>query len=1262
MLSTVFANAILTNSKNAVKFVEWSIETDENSSNLVLLLGSIHRLEIIKGRTKYIQFFTHLFIIRTMVWQNILLRESVPKAWYNTSTQASEDTSVDLKDPRIINVRRFKLLLSEIPPALMPVLQGIIKVSVNRRSVSSTMLSLSQRSEKVAHYIAEVFDDNLQYMRDDSPICKYDYYASMFSMISMLLLDDRSRTALETPVAVAFEQKGNIDFLVNNLLQKFWKAAETQIEQDNKCEDGSQLQRINTCIELLLAIVHHLGSSKLFHNSPHTTILMNLHPDDDFGTGMRLNPQQWMATMQLKFSAIYKYLQSPLLHKFSRHVLHSLLRCVTQNMKNEEERPVARHVMRGNTIEYEANRIALIEMGFDAALVDSALTRFEGNGLSALDYLFSRRLVEHSESDGPPHLQISPNLLTSQPLTEQEFNAAVRILVNMWYDQDLATNVLRSSNDMVEATQSLLGYDRLPSRNSSAVDASRAIEAGNEESITSTQVTNTENTTSETTNAVNTASENITAENTNTNENEDEDDDQYEDIESEDEAEEAMFVDDSSVDSSEDTKNDYGEKKLNETLKDLEATRKEMRSVIPPILARLVDKRSDIDFEVHDLMVALCCGDPLRLAENTKQTMQLFFGENEKAETKDKRSLFESSINKIRIFALMLREPAIQDVMSLLITTMSKFMDWFDFLDLIVTYPEFPDPKWLTTLFLILEVGLAQADEPKQEPYPTIECVTTDGLHDRPVTPTIVTPENRTTLMNYCINLLNMETLSQDNLISTLRIIVRLTKHHAAAAQFVALGGLEPLFRRPSKSFEAIKIQQAYIIMILRHIIEDKSVLMNCMREWLSFWFTAPPARYLDVSTYIKNNNSMALRDPETFLQVSSQLCRLSNFKSGNIKTIEYVGLQQRSSDENWDSSDEQEKTETVDAQVISTDNDDGDKYNSSVVVHFLLNQLVQIQSQKEESNIKIGYTGFLLQCLLELISSYPSCKHDIIVFNNNQSLQATDGVVSNHARIRQSILFTLVNKLLPYNAIYPTTDGERKRQGISMWVASLLVAMCYDTTHFSNSEQKAQETSEEKLTEIRKHVLDVVYRSFKDALQPNNSSSTSAKYIRYFALAELCHRILNARPVSISPAAAAAAQNSTKDTVLVVAKLMLEKKFVPVLIAVVSDVDVNFPHAKMILNSILRPLEQLTKLSIRIDRTSFEEEEEEEERKLETKGLDDEDDIYLSMDMDEENDAAQEEVSDLYRNSSLAMYDGTVLEEESTDESSDDEDIEMAR
>ncbi|KAG1059998.1 hypothetical protein G6F42_028110 [Rhizopus arrhizus] len=173
-------------------------------------------------------------------------------------------------------------------------------------------------------------------------------------------------------------------------------------------------------------------------------------------------------------------------------------------------------------------------------------------------------------------------------------------------------------------------------------------------------------------------------------------------------------------------------------------------------------------------MAMLCCGDPHHWEENTKDTVRLVFGD-EPNESQDALFMFKSSINKIRIFALLLREPSMQDVMSLLITTMSDYMSWFEFLDILVDHPDFPDPKWLTTLFLILEAGLAQSDEPKDTAAPQDESR---------LQPAIVTPENRTKLMKYCINLLKMDSLVEDNLISVLRIIVRLTKHHTAALQF----------------------------------------------------------------------------------------------------------------------------------------------------------------------------------------------------------------------------------------------------------------------------------------------------------------------------------------------------------------------------------------------------------------------------------------------------------------------------------------------
>ncbi|CAO3651292.1 unnamed protein product [Mucor fragilis] len=599
LLSTIFSSAILTSNKFAGRLVEWCIEKSPQDRNVIQMLGDIHR---------------------RMVWQNILLRDAVPKSWYTTTTQgASSAEQADLKDPRVINVRRFKLLLSEVPPALMPVLQGIIKVSTNRRipTAAGSSLSFPERATLVAAEVADLFSTSLRYMFEaDStmPDCKYDYYSSMFSMISMLLLDDRSRTALETPIAVAFEEAGVIDFLLNDMLPRFWEAAEHKITANE--QDDALAQRINTCIELLLAILHHLGSPKLFFNSPHTSILIQVNPEDAYTTSPKLlDPHHWIASMQLKLTGLYKYLSSPLLCKFSRHVLHSLLRCVTQNMKQDGEvrcrarrsGGIRKSEVDVSTIEhYDTNRRALIAMGFEPERVEDAL-RTMRYGICALDNLFSRRLVQHTVEAGPPQLDILPGLQSSNPLTSTEFDAGVRILVNMWYDPTLATEALRENNNLAQAAMALARYRPSalrppPSANPSApgvvVD--------------------------------------------------DDNDDEYEDIATEDEegeADERMYT---TEEEEEDDDNDddiyvpsqdgssarpnhlmtqvktVADVEHEKVLQRLQHNRKEMRAHIPQILSRLVDERSDLDFEVRGLMAMLCCGDPHHWDVNTKETVRLF--------------------------------------------------------------------------------------------------------------------------------------------------------------------------------------------------------------------------------------------------------------------------------------------------------------------------------------------------------------------------------------------------------------------------------------------------------------------------------------------------------------------------------------------------------------------------------------------------------------------------------------------------------------
>lgn len=1172
-----------------------------------------------------------------MVWQNILLRESVPASWYKIPHDLKTDNKdVDLGDPYVVNVTRFKLLLSEMPPALMPVFQGLIKVSVSRRTTTVANLSLGQMAKMVAHDLAMLFSSSLRYMDNDAPTCKYDYYASMFSMISMLLLDDRNRSALETPLAVEFTNVGNVDYLIKTLFPQFWQAAEEQIKSNN--QDKATLQRINTCIELSLAVFNHLGSSKLFHNSPHTTLIAM----DGYGLDGGFNPYAWMTQMRLELSPLYAYLKSPVLTKFSRHVLHSLLKCVTQSLKGEgEASPRAKTFSTDDIIvedipHYETNHRVLVSMGFEPEQVETALRDFR-YGICALDNLFSRRLVEHSADNGPPSLEISADLESSNPLTSDEYEAGLRILVNMWYDPSLAAESLSENNNLAQAALSLSQYNPSAIRrpNSSSNNEHNEQEEQGEEVVM-----------------------------------EDDGDNEYEDVESTSDGYETL---DSEDDESEDSSDDEVDNTTHVLyLKTLEKERSELRDALPPILARLVDERNDLDFEVRDLMIVCCCQDASHNEARTRQAISLFFsGIND---IQDRKAKFEFAINKIRIFALMLRDPMMQEALPILISYMAEMMGSFNFLDLVVTYSVDSEPKWLATIFLILEASLAQLDEPKEEPASGSQA------NDSSSSPSIVTAEDRPKLLKYCIDLLKMKDLSQDNVIATLRIIVRLTKHHNLAVEFVETGGLEPLFLRPSTKFDNLKIQQAYIIMILRHIIECKSVVMERMHEWLSFWFTVPNARFLDVPTYIRNNSSLALRDPESFLDVSTQLCRLSAYNQGNLRNIRYIGDRADNEDDEQKSEAEEDKNED-DKQASSknlpkedkppvpevANNEEKSAY-SHLVIHFLLNQLIHIQENGDGSNIQLAYTGFLLQCIFELVSSYTSCKYDIIYFGINSP---EDASLSNHMRTRQSILYKLVNGLLSYNAIDASTDEERKKQSVSVWLASLLVAMCYEANHTKGT--KKQQPQEDSLIDVKKHVLEVLKRSFKDALYSKESASD--KYNRYFALTELCHCILNARPPT------SLGFNIKEDSILVVAKLMLEKNFVPILISIIDNIDVNFPHAKMILNAVMKPLEQLTKFAIKIDNLNAEEEKKTKQKTIGSStdavtGLtggddnneapedeeEDNQDYYIPMDTDEEeeDDASDEEVNHLYRNSSLAMFDGTALEEESSEES--EEDVEMAR
>ncbi|KAI8445182.1 hypothetical protein BY996DRAFT_2195540 [Phakopsora pachyrhizi] len=99
------------------------------------------------------------------------------------------------------------------------------------------------------------------------------------------------------------------------------------------------------------------------------------------------------------------------------------------------------------------------------------------------------------------------------------------------------------------------------------------------------------------------------------------------------------------------------------------------------------------------------------------------------------------------------------------------------------------------------------------------------------------------------------------------------------------------------------------------------------------------------------------------------------------------------------------------------------------------------------------------------------------------------------------------------------------------------------------------------------------------------------------------------------------------------IAKIMLKKNFAVMLTNALADVDLNFPSVQQLLNSILWPLEHLTKAVTKIGRAST-------DRKTGDSigGA-----ALASSAGDEEMAAEDEDAPNLYRNSALDIYEGEL-------------------
>lgn len=497
--------------------------------------------------------------------------------------------------------------------------------------------------------------------------------------------------------------------------------------------------------------------------------------------------------------------------------------------------------------------------------------------------------------------------------------------------------------------------------------------------------------------------------------------------------------------------------------------------------------------------------------------------------------------------------------------------------------PNHSTPKWLASHLLVTEALFDTGDQP----VPIFLPKEGDPIVPQDLKLGPPYPDARSIAFDFCIRLLALPNLPRDEFLATLRLLVVLSRDHNVASKFVRLDGISLVFNH-------LKVHggtgsYSYIAIILRHVAEDLHTLQGTMRQEIKRFLSQPRTRIVDVSSFVRNCSAVALRNPESFIEVIQSICQLQQPYSA----IHHISLKPDVAEDSALSN--QEGLKPADMQVGSPTDVPRAPSNEALesVVHFLLSELMrtykpsdgsadtvpQLNKQQPAPAVpaeqastqtpmvhpdnpseqeRYAHCCFLMQCLSELLFSYDACKLAFLSYNPKKQRQQTP---SKDGKYRTAVLQFFLSELVTYGTIAAQPDAKA-RLHLCTWAMSVLVALCVDCSPGAETKEVPAD-----LVTIRKFALDAISRAIKETLP---SESMSGRYGRLLALTDLCNRLLTVR-FSNNGSRKPMEENTTH-----VAKIMLEKNFVATLTNALGEVDLNFPNIRNLVASVLRPLENL--------------------------------------------------------------------------------------
>lgn len=629
---------------------------------------------------------------------------------------------------------------------------------------------------------------------------------------------------------------------------------------------------------------------------------------------------------------------------------------------------------------------------------------------------------------------------------------------------------------------------------------------------------------------------------------------------------------------------------------------------------------------------------------------------------------------------------------------------------------------WIPQILLLLEFILAEDVQPHQiewEP-PTGDKPLDEKPPIAQLKEAMISRQEKQEMFDQLMDLLPKVGKELELAIAIVRVLVVLTRDRHLATTLAEKRNMQR-FLVLVKQIAPIMTDRlkSSVMIILRHVIEDDDTIRRLIRSEIKDLLERPP-RPIDTTRYTRDLYHLVLRAPELFVEVTNEIVELARYdrsqgaQSPQILTLKKASEINGSGSKNLEApatetSTIEMETERVDKAIPSMETADVSGKgkapdliapvveNPDGVIHYLLYELLSYKdvedkkpsdaksesSQPQAQDVEMStesstslsttsavtaptkhrddpqpfnpedhpiyvYRCFLLQALTELLGSYNKTKVEMINFSRKADPQA-----ATPSKPRSGVLNYLLNGLLPTGSIeHPNDIDSKKKAAVSGCAVGTIVALCARTSENGAVKQRDAAEAEEEpdLSFVRRFVLEHALKAFKDSLA--SSDPAPARYSKLLALADLFNRMLAGRP---SPPQPGYRQSNPQEDNLVptnkqIAKIMFEKNFISTLTSSLSDADLNLVGANRVVKYILRPLKLLTHTAIELSLSS--------DLSSSPSNTVDEEDIISATSVSDDGHE-REETPDLFRNSTLGMFDPSRVEDEdsSEEEESDDGD-----